>query len=62
VVEGEDESHCDDCLGRLRVDVPEQPGAERFPGRSDSQHHRAALAKIDQELRTIERLATRPGR
>ena len=33
VVEGEDESHRDDCLGRLSVDVPEQPGAERCPGR-----------------------------
>ena len=32
------------------------------PGRSDSRHHRAALAKIDQELRTIERLATGYGR
>jgi hypothetical protein len=31
------------------------------PGRSDS-HHRAALAKIDQELSTIERLATGHGR
>ena len=32
------------------------------PGRSGSHDHRAALAKIDQELRTIERLATRYGR
>ena len=32
------------------------------PGRSGSHHHRAALAKIDQELHTIERLATRYGR
>jgi hypothetical protein len=31
------------------------------PSRSDS-HHRAALAKIDQELSTIERLATGYGR
>lgn len=28
------------------------------PGRSESGYRRAALAKIDQELRTIERLAT----
>ena len=32
------------------------------PDRSGSYHHRAALAKIDQELHTIERLATRYGR
>jgi hypothetical protein len=32
------------------------------PGRSDSHHRRAALAKIDQELRTIERLAAGYGR
>jgi hypothetical protein len=32
------------------------------PGRSDSHHRRAVLAKIDQELRTIERLATGYGR
>lgn len=32
------------------------------PDRSGSHHHRAALAKIDQELQTIERLATRYGR
>ena len=30
VVEGEDENHSDDCLSRLRVDVPDQPCAERF--------------------------------
>jgi hypothetical protein len=34
----------------------------QVPGRSDSDHHRAALAKIDQELQTIERLATGYGR
>jgi hypothetical protein len=32
------------------------------PDRSGSHHHRAALAKIDQELQTIERLATSYGR
>ncbi len=32
------------------------------PDRSGSHHRRAALAKIDQELQTIERLATRYGR
>jgi len=32
------------------------------PGRSGSHDHGAVLAKIDQELRTIERLATRYGR
>jgi hypothetical protein len=32
------------------------------PGRSGSHHRRAALAKIDQELHTIERLATHYGR
>jgi hypothetical protein len=32
------------------------------PGRSGSHDHGAALAKIDQELRTIEGLATRYGR
>ncbi|MFC4117069.1 SRPBCC family protein [Nonomuraea zeae] len=30
------------------------------PGPSESQLHRAALAKIDRELHTIEKLATRP--
>src|SRR5207248_8221991 len=33
VVEGRDENHPDDGLSRLRVDVPEQPWAERFLGR-----------------------------
>ena len=32
------------------------------PGRSGSHYRRAALAKIDQELHTIERLATHYGR
>jgi hypothetical protein len=32
------------------------------PGRSGSHYRRAALAKIDQELYTIERLATHHGR
>ena len=32
------------------------------PGESESHHRRAALAKIDQELRTIERLASHYGR
>ena len=32
------------------------------PGRSGSHDHGAVLAKIDQELQTIERLATRHGR
>ncbi|MEW1843787.1 hypothetical protein AB0392_38085 [Nonomuraea angiospora] len=32
------------------------------PGRSESDHRRAALAKIDQELHTIEGLATHQGR
>jgi len=32
------------------------------PGRSGSHNRRAALAKIDQELHTIERLATHYGR
>ena len=30
VVEGGDENQSDDCLSRLRADVPEQPCAERF--------------------------------
>jgi hypothetical protein len=41
-------------LEHRRVQTP-------VPGRSGS-HYRAALAKIDQELRTIERLATHYGR
>jgi hypothetical protein len=32
------------------------------PGRGESDKRRAALAKIDQELATVERLATRYGR
>ena len=32
------------------------------PGRSGSHYRRAALAKIDQELHAIERLATHYGR
>ena len=32
------------------------------PGRNESDKRRAALAKIDQELATVERLATRYGR
>ena len=42
-------------LEHRRVQTP-------VPGRSGSHHRRAALAKIDQELHTIERLATHYGR
>ncbi len=42
-------------LEHRRVQTP-------VPGRSGSHDRRAALAKIDQELRTIERLATHYGR
>jgi hypothetical protein len=42
-------------LEHRRVQTP-------VPGRSESHDHRAALAKIDQELHTIERLATHYGR
>jgi hypothetical protein len=42
-------------LEHRRVQTP-------VPGRSGSHYRRAALAKIDQELHTIERLATHYGR
>jgi hypothetical protein len=42
-------------LEHRRVQTP-------LPGRSGEQYYRAALAKIDQELRTIERLAAHYGR
>ena len=42
-------------LEHRRVQTP-------VPGRSGSHDRRAALAKIDQELHTIERLATHHGR
>lgn len=42
-------------LEHRRVQTP-------VPGRSESHDHRAALAKIDRELHTIERLVTHYGR
>src|SRR5262249_51775972 len=46
VVEGGDESHCDDCLSRRRVDVPEQPCAERFLGRRIGGQRGDGLAEL----------------
>jgi hypothetical protein len=46
----------------LLAHLEHRRGQTPAPGPGDSHHLRAALAKIDQELQTIERLATRYGR
>ena len=43
----------------LLAHLEHRRGQAPAPGPGDSHHLRAALAKIDQELQTIERLATR---
>jgi hypothetical protein len=46
----------------LLAHLEHQRAQTAVPGRSESHYRRAALAKIDQELHTIERLATHYGR
>jgi hypothetical protein len=46
----------------LLAHLEHQRAQTPVPGGSGSHHRRAALAKIDQELHTIERLATHYGR
>jgi hypothetical protein len=46
----------------LLAHLEHRRGQTPMPGRSESHHGRAALAKIDQELHTIEKLAIHYGR
>ncbi|WP_431912573.1 hypothetical protein [Nonomuraea jabiensis] len=45
----------------LLAHLEHRRGQTPAPGRNEPDHRRAALAKIDQELQTIERLATHHG-